>query len=353
MADVIPLKKWPGGIGEMVAGDRIPYAFLGIGGQLGGHRNKIINGKMEIAQRGAVTTSVSASSYAVDRIAYRANTTAVVTLSQQLDAPPGGEFQFSSRVEVTTARPTVSQADAASLQQRVEGYSIRDLVGRTFTLSFWVKSSLSGTHCVSFSSGGAGLTYVAEYVVNAPNTWEFNVVTVVGGLPTSWAWNFLDGHGMRVAFALCVGSSYQTVAGSWQPGSFLTTANQVNCLGAVGNTFAITGLQLEVGPVATPFEHRPYSVELSLCERYYEVVRWGVQWVSGGSGPSHSLGAPIAFRQQKRAAPTISTIATNTSVNANNLLFGAISAYGAYGEVEPAAANTCKLIVDLAISSEL
>lgn len=352
MADVIPVKKVPGGLAEFGPVDRIPYAFLGIDGQLGGQRNKIINGKMEIAQRGSIITGAADSAYFVDRMFYAASTTAVVTLSQQLDAPPGSEFQFSSRVEVTTASPTVSAGQVVSLQQRIEGYDASALVGRTFTLSFWVKSTLAGTHCASFANG-VDRTYVAEYTVNATNTWEFKVVTVIGGLPADGTWNFSGGVGLRVALVLAVGPTRQTTPGSWRSGNFIGSANQVNCLATVGNVFAITGLQLEVGPVATPFEHRPYSVELSLCERYYEVVRWGVQWVSGGSGPSHSLGAPIAFRQQKRAAPTISTIATNTSVNANNLLFGAISAYGAYGEVEPAAANTCKLIVDLAISSEL
>ncbi len=302
MADVIPIKKWPGGIGELESGDKIPYAFLGIDGQLGGQRNKIINGKMEIAQRGAIITGVSGSAYFVDRMFYGASTTAVVTLSQQLDAPPGSDFQFSARVEVTTASPTVPAGQVVSVQHRVEGYNIRDLVGRTFTLSFWVKSPLAGTHCVSFTNGGFDRTYVAEYTVNAPNTWEFKAITVTGGLPTAGTWNFLDGVGLRVAFTLAVGPTYQTTPGSWQTGNFIGSANQVNFLATVGNVFALTGLQLEVGPVATPFEHRMYGTELMLCQRYYQT---GSLEFSGYTvaGTTYLTRQPFPVRM--RATPTV------------------------------------------------
>lgn len=307
MADVIPIKRWPGGLGALEPGDRIPYAFLGIDGQLGGQRNKIINGKMEIAQRGAIITAVPASAYFVDRMFYGASTTAVVTLSQQLDAPPGSEFQFSSRVEVTTASPTVSAGQVVSLQQRIEGYNVRDLVGRTFTLSFWVKSPLAGTHCVSFANGGVDRTYVAEYTVNAPNTWEFKVVTVIGGLPTAGTWNFLDGLGLRVGFALAVGSLFQTTPGSWQSGNFIGTVSQVNCLATEGNVFALTGLQLEVSPVVTPFEHRFFGTELMLCQRYYQT---GTIEFSGYivAGTTYLTRQPFPVRMRAAPAVTLNSV---------------------------------------------
>lgn len=351
MVDIIPLKKWPGGIGELESGDKIPYAFLGIDGQLGGQRNKIINGKMEFAQRG---TSFSApNGYTLDRWQVILGGGGVVTASQQLDAPSSNEFRASLRAIVTTADTSIAASDFCLTIQKIEGFNVRDLIGKSFTLSFWVRSSKVGKHCVGFRNSTSDRSYVLEYTVNAANTWEYKTVSVVGGLITAGTWDWTAGIGLDVVFTLAAGSSYRTTPGAWQTGNFVATANQVNCLDAVGNTFAITGVQLEVGPVATPFEHRQHGVELSLCERYYEVVRWGVQWFSSGTGPNYSLGSPIAFRQSKRATPTISTIATIINVNAYNLLLGAVSAFGAYGAVEPTAANICNLTVDLAISSEL
>ena len=245
------------------------------GGQLAGLRNKIINGKMEIAQRGTSFPAIPDSTYSLDRwlTAYITNT-GVATVSQQSDAPTN-EFQNSLRANVTTADTSIAAGEYFLLSQRVEGYNVRDLIGRTFTMSFWARSSKTGVHCVSFRNSGFDRSYVAEYSISAANTWEFKTVTVSGGLISAGTWNWTTGRGLEICWALAFGATFNTTASAWQAGNFLGTANQVNCLDTIGNIFAITGVQLEVGSVATPFEQRPIGLELSLCQRYFYAYTCG------------------------------------------------------------------------------
>lgn len=246
------------------------------GGQLAGMRNKIINGDMNIAQRGTSFAGIASAAYSVDRFQFSNSTAAVLTATQQADAPSNNEFQNSLRFAVTTADASIAATDQCFVQQQIEGYNVRDLIGKTFTLSFWVRSSKTGIHCVSFGNSGNDRGYVAEYTVSAANTWEQKSIPVSGGLITAGTWNWTNGTGVTVRWALAAGSNYQTTAGSWNTGSNLfATANQVNCLDTIGNIFAITGVQLEVGSVATPFEHRPYGAELALCQRYGRRIAYG------------------------------------------------------------------------------
>jgi hypothetical protein len=225
---------------------------------------------MDIAQRGTSFPAIGAGTYMLDRWRSSTNaTSAVITASQQSDVPSSNEFQNSLRLAVTTADTTIASADQVNIQQRIEGYNVRDLIGRTFTLSFWVRSSKTGTHCVYLQNDAQDRSYVVEYTVGAANTWEQKSITVSGGLITAGTWNWTTGVGLLVGWTLAAGSSLQTTAGAWQTGIFLATSNQVNCLDAVNNIFAITGVQLEVGSVATPFEHRLFGAELALAQRYY------------------------------------------------------------------------------------
>jgi len=282
------------------------------GGQLAGMRNKIINGKMEIAQRGASFAAIANGDYSLDRWVFEKSTTAVITASQQADIPSGNEFQSSLRLAVTTADTSISSTDYCLISQRVEGYNVRDLIGRTFTLSFCVRSSKTGVHCVAMRNSGTDRSYVAEYTVNAANTWETKTITVPGGLITAGTWNWTNGAGLFVSFVLAAGTTFQTTAGSWQTGNFIATANQVNCLDTVGNIFAITGVQLEVGSVATPFEHRPIGAELALCQRYYErnpnaSAAYPQATVSYMRirGNNQDVDGTVYFSTTKRANPTV------------------------------------------------
>lgn len=277
------------------------------GGQLAGLRNKIINGKMEIAQRGPSFPAILNALYSLDRWRTSFVTSAVMTVSQQSDVPSGNEFQASIRATITTADASIAAGDFALIDQSIEGYNVRDLIGRNFTLSFLVRSSKTGVHCVALRNGGGDRSYVAEYTINTANTWEQKSITVNGGVPTAGTWDWTTGAGLLVRFTLAAGSTFHTTANAWQTGSFLATSSQVNCLDTVGNIFAITGVQLEVGSVATPFEHRPFGMELALCQRYYTRQTPTAADQTLGVGHNTSTTAAVAtatFPVQMRSAPT-------------------------------------------------
>lgn len=274
--------------------------------------NRIINGDMTIAQRGTSFVAATNGTFGVDRFRLEVNSDAVLTVSQQSDTPANSGFQYSLRYAVTTADTSIASGQLVGASHRIEGYNVRDLVGCTFTLSFWVRSSKTGVHCVSFRNSGNDRTYVAEYTVAAANTWEQKFVTVVGGLITAGTWNFTDGLGLAVDWALATGSSLQTSAGAWQTGNFRATSNQVNCLDTVGNIFAITGVQLEAGTVASPFERRPYGTELALCQRYYQRYSYDFKGVPTlvritASINEYDGSMPIPTM---RASPTFTTTST-------------------------------------------
>lgn len=273
------------------------------GGQLAGLRNRIMNGKMDIAQRGTSFAAIADNAYSLDRYKTEYTTSAVTTVSQQADVPSSNEFQNSLRVAVTTADASIAAGDLYVTTQIIEGYNVRDLIGRTFTLSFWVRSSKTGTHCVAFANDGSNRSYIAEYTISAANTWEFKTVTVSGGLITAGTWDWTSGRGLKVRFALAAGSTYQSTANAWQTGNFFATSNQVNCLDTIGNIFAITGVQLEPGGVATTFEQRPYGMELALCQRYYEKT----EATLGVTSVYASTPAWLAWKATKRINPTVVT----------------------------------------------
>jgi hypothetical protein len=269
------------------------------GGQLAGMRNKIINGKMEIAQRG--TSFPAANNYTLDRWTFSVSGGGAATVSQGT-AFVDNEFQRSLNIQVTTADTTIAAGDLAMIKQAIEGYNINDLFGRTFTLSFRVRSSKTGTHCVAFRNAGPDRSYVATYTVNAANTWENKSVTITGGLTTAGTWNVTDGAGLYVDWVLAAGSTWQTTAGSWQTGNFLATSAQVNCLDTIGNIFAITGVQLEVGSVATPFEHR--MNELALAQRYFYPSEVSL----GNAITTTQADFVFVFKSQMRADPSMTQL---------------------------------------------
>lgn len=295
------------------------------GGQLAGMRNKIINGDMNIAQRGTSFAAATNGIYTADRWQYLMAAGAVETVSQQADAPSNNEFQNSLRLAVTTADTSIAAGEFSGVRQHIEGYNARDLIGKTFTLSFWVRSSKTGVHCVAFRNSGQDRAYVVEYTVNAANTWEYKSVAVIGGLITAGTWNWTTGIGLTVNFATSAGSTYQTTAGAWQTGNYLATSSQVNCLDTIGNIFAITGVQLEPGSVATPFEHRPYGAELALCQRYYcKTFPQGVAPVQAVGNNNGALGGQSvtatngpwvtwAFPVCMRTSPTVTTYSPRTA----------------------------------------
>lgn len=312
------------------------------GGQLAGLRNLVINGAMNVSQKGAgaFTTSTGSSTTLnstrmLDRWTYWAATPAVFSVTQQLDAPASQpDLLYSQRLTVTTADATVFDTNAFAMMQIIEGSTARSLVGKTFTISFWVKATVTGVYCLSLYNGSWPSTdraYIIEYNVNTTNTWEYKTVIIDGGLITNGSdWNWTTGAGLTLAWALATGVNYHSeTLGQWTSDWGFSSNQQVNAYATLGNIFALTGVQIEVGNVATPFEHRPFGLELALCQRYYE------QSFPYGTAPAQNIGASLGaayatgqvlnqafstsvnFAVPKRAAPTILTTYAPDAASAN------------------------------------
>jgi hypothetical protein len=241
------------------------------GGPIAGSRNRIINGDMRIDQRNAgASVSVTATGYPVDRFYINANSNGVISGQRSTTAPTG--FTNSALMTVTTARTSIAASDVYGIRQTLEGFNTADLAwgtasAQTVTLSFWVRSSIAGTYAVSFFNGAFNRSYVATYTVNAANTFEYKTVTVAGDATGTWA---TDNTGsINVFWDLGSGSTYVGTAGLWSGSGLLRPSSSTNWISTNGATFYITGVQLEPGTVATPFERRSFGAELALCQRYY------------------------------------------------------------------------------------
>jgi len=247
--------------------------------QLAGNRNKIINGAMMIDQRnaGASVSTVAAGGflYSVDRFGYLSTQNAKFTLQQNAGSvtPPAG---FTNYLGITsTSAYSVVASDFFGVGQPLEGLNVADLNWGTsraspVTVSFWVRSSLTGTFGGFIKSWALAYQYVYTYTINAANTWEYKTITIPA--PTSGSFPVVSNAAFAfLYFDLGSGTSQQSAASSsWQAVSALGVTGATSVVGTNGATFYITGVQLEKGATATPFENRLYGTELALCQRYYE-----------------------------------------------------------------------------------
>ncbi len=307
--------------------NKVPY-FIGAGqlalADLFSNRNILINGDFSIWQRGTSFVSVVDQQYTVDRWVYRKiNTTAVHDISRSTDVPTvaqaGRKFNYSVLIDCQTIDASISPSDIVVFFQRIEGYNFLAIAQKTFTFGFWVKATKTGIYCVSFTSGAGDYGYVAEYTINASDTWEYKKITVPA-TPSAGAWNYTNDTALNAVFCLVAGSNYQTTPNAWQNGDFSATSNQVNACDNASNNFRICGVQLEAGSVATPFEIRSIQKELELCQRYYQksynlpvppgtssdysgMTEWFAQIGSGTGG----IFCSYQFRTRMRTAPTITT----------------------------------------------
>jgi hypothetical protein len=245
-------------------------------GPLSGTRNRIINGDMRIDQRNAgasVTPSGSGSGdFTLDRWVYQSDLTGKFAVQRSTIAPAG----FTNSLLATSQSAySVISTSRYIVGQRIEGFNTADLDwgtanAKTIIVSFWARSSLTGTFGgVIFNDGGTR-NYGFTYLISSANTWEYKTVTIPGD--TSGTWDTSNSTGIQVSFSLGVGSSNSAAAGSWGTANIYGVNGQVNVVGTNGATFYITGVQLEAGSVATPFERRSYGQELALCQRYCEVI---------------------------------------------------------------------------------
>ena len=235
-------------------------------------RNRIINGDMRIDQRNAgASVSLSNDAYTIDRWQTPCSATYIgdATIQQSSTAPAG--FTNSTAITVTTATAT-GASDYFLLWQKIEGFNVSDFSfgtanTKSVTISFWVRSSLTGTFGGSLQNGAQDRSYPFTYTINSANTWEYKTVTITGDTTGTWLTN--SSNGMVLGFSLAAGSSRVGTAEAWRATQSLGAAGQTQLMETSGATFYITGVQLEEGSVATPFEHRQYGQELALCQRYY------------------------------------------------------------------------------------
>lgn len=276
--------------------------------------NRLINGDMRIDQRNAgasVSVPNDTVTYITDRWNIYENTSGSITAQQSTTAPTGFTNAFLTTV---TSAGSATSGQLARIQHRIEGFNIADLGWGTanaqaVTVSFWVRSSLTGTYCVSIRNNDASRSYVATYTINSANTYEYKTVTIPGETSGTWLTN--NGRGMYVDWDLGSGSTYNTTAGSWVAADKVNTSAQANWIGTSGATFYVTGVQLEKGTVATSFDYLPYGTELMLCQRYFELGRFFQN--TGGSTNYYFYEFSIPFTVEKRATPSMTTTSGNYS----------------------------------------
>jgi hypothetical protein len=292
------------------------------GGQFGGRRNLIINGAMNISQRNGVSEVVpTADTYNLDRFRYNASQASKLKVQQNAQAitPPSG---FSNYLGVTVnATHTVASTDNFFLTYFVEGHDSAHLdfgksTAKTVTLSFYVQSSLTGTFSGSIVNSAENRAYPYTYTISSADTWERKTITIVGDTSGTWI-GATNGKGLMLTFSLGMGSNFTGTAGQWNAAQdFAATQETVKLVENAAAQWKITGVQLEVGSVATPFEHRSYGEELALCQRYCysqnksitnNYYAFGVAFAT--SATSGQLGTP--FPVSMRANPTATYSAAN------------------------------------------
>jgi hypothetical protein len=277
-------------------------------------KNRLINGDMRIDQRNAgASVTPTAGQYLVDR--WRADLSASSKYSAQQNSgsvtPPVGFTNYQGVTSLSSY--SVSTGDYFAILQAIEGYNINDLAwgtanAATVTLSFWVRSSLTGTFGGALSGGQ---TYPFTYTISSANTWEQKFITIAGS--TSGTWNKTNTVGVNVIFGLGAGATYSGTAGSWSNTFYYTATGATSVVGTSGATFYITGVQLEKGSTATSFDYRPIGTEANLCLRYYQLNGASAGW----SQSTTSINAvAFTFAVAMRATPTLTLInGTNAVVD--------------------------------------
>jgi hypothetical protein len=302
------------------------------GGALSGARNRIINGDMRIDQRNAgasVTASTTtARTYTLDRWHYYVTQASKFTVQRNAGSvtPPSG-FDYYLGVTSSSAY-SITASDQFVIAHLVEGFNSSDFdfgkaSAKSITLSFWVRSSLTGTFGGALNNSSFNRTYAFSYSISSANTWEQKTITVPGD--TSGTWVADNGVGIAISFGLGCGTSASATAGSWGTSGAVSATGATSVVGTNGATFYITGVQLETGSVATPFERRSYGQELALCSRYFQksyatgVVPGTVTsgnrgndflYLMGGSTSPH---INLKFNPEMRDTPNATTYSTQNA----------------------------------------
>ena len=332
------LDKPSGTAGQAMLAAETPQeqqALVGVG-----RRNLIINGDMRIAQRG--TSYTGSNGWSLDRFRNSENTGGVTTLSQQSDGPytADGHFKYYLQVNVDTVDTSMAATDYAGVFYKVEGYDF-DCAGygnsqaKTLTLSFWHAHSEPGIYSISMRNdgGGSNRNYVLDYTQDVPDVWQKTTITFPGD--TTGTWTETTTPALSIFWTFCQGTGYATTTlNQWFGGTYYhASTNIINMMATQNAKFRMTGVQLELGKVATPFEHRSYGEELALCQRYFQISQMDNNISYRGS--SANTGNPqscIFLVTTMRATPSATIISSSDG-------FG-----GTFTTVVPNAHNGFRLI---------
>jgi hypothetical protein len=298
---------------------QVQPGMLASDSQFFGFKNRLINSAMVIDQRNAgasVTPSpTGGGTYTLDRWFGQVSQNSKMTVQQNAGSvtPPAG---FANYLGVTSSSAySVAAGDYFSLRQAIEGFNTADLSwgtanASTVTLSFWVRSSLTGTFGATLQNSAANRTYPFTYTISSANTWEQKTITVAGDTSGTWV-GATNGVGISIAFGLGVGSTYSGTAGSWAGANYVSATGATSVVGTNGATFYITGVQLEKGSTATSFDYRPYGTELALCQRYYQ---WASKGTLGVCWTTNNAIMPFQFPVSMRANPSSGYSTGSTTV---------------------------------------
>ena len=274
-----------------------------------GFKNRIINGAMVIDQRNAgASVTPTTDTYTLDRWQIATNVSSKVSVQQSSTVPTG--FTNSTLITSLSAY-TIGAGELCLFRQPIEGYNVADLGfgtanAKTFTVSFWVRSSLTGIFGGALTNGSENRSYPFTYTISTANTWEYETITIAGD--TTGTWLTTNGAGLKLVFGLGVGSTFSGTAGAWSGSALFSATGATSVVGTDGATWYVTGVQLEVGSTATSFEYRQYTTELQLAQRYYQFVGGETVYQFVGVGMNYatnssSIQIPILVRF--RAIPSI------------------------------------------------
>ena len=292
-------------------------------------RNRIQNGDMRIDQRNAgASVTATGNPFTLDRWRAVHSQAAKFTVQQNAGSvtlPVG----FTNYLGVTSSSAhATTSTDYFFLRHTIEGFNVADLAWGTasaapITLSFRVYSSLTGTFGGALQNYDQNRSYPFSFSIPVANTWTTVSITIAGDITGTWATN--NTGGIMVCFGLGVGSTYSGTAGAWAGANYFSATGATSVVGTSGATFYITGVQLEAGSVATPFERRQYGQELALCQRYYETFINSVTQAIFYDGYTNiggaSAGINIPYRATKRASPTLTAVGTFPTANTSGSIF--------------------------------
>jgi hypothetical protein len=298
-------------------------------------KNRIINGAMTFDQRNngaSMALNGGLGQYGIDRFAYNSSQASKLTAQQSTIAPVGF---YNSNVVTVSSAATIGSGDYFTMFQYVEANNMFDFGwgtanAKTVTLSFWVRSSVTGTFVVGFLNSTFNRTYLATYTISTANTWEKKSVTVPGDTTGSWTTSG-TGIGVTVRFDLGSGSSGMGTANAWNAGNYWSVSGAASATFPTnaGATLYITGLQLEVGVTATDFDYRPYTTELALCQRYCQVFKGsdGVSnsYVRMGYGYFSGTGTALCYITNKVNMRTQASVTVSGTFTLYNGTFYTIS----------------------------